>query len=114
VNEASGTGYELLLGEWLVSRSLITRGDLFAALSRSFQRGCRLGDALVDLGLLERGSIELEVTRLCAPAASRSTVAGSRPTSRRPPSIALNAEGVPPLSDRNVPGLYRNKTSRWG
>jgi hypothetical protein len=47
-------------GEWLVRRELITRTDLFNGLELARRRGFRLGDALVDLGLLWRSTVERE------------------------------------------------------
>jgi hypothetical protein len=47
-------------GEWLVRRELITREDLFNGLSLARHRGYRLGDALVNLGLLWRSTVERE------------------------------------------------------
>ncbi len=52
------------LGEWLVARGLLERAELFTALDASFRHGCRLGDALVWLELLERGTVESEARRL--------------------------------------------------
>jgi len=47
-------------GEWLVKRSLINRAELFAALNESFIGRCRIGDAVVRLGLLRRTAVERE------------------------------------------------------
>lgn len=52
------------LGEWLVEQSLISRQDLFLALNAAFVANCRIGDALVGLGLLRRELVELEACRL--------------------------------------------------
>jgi hypothetical protein len=50
----------LRFGEWLVRRGLINSQDLFTALHDSYIRTHRLGDALVKLQLLDRGTIEQE------------------------------------------------------
>ncbi|MCA9664416.1 MAG: hypothetical protein KC503_02475 [Myxococcales bacterium] len=50
------------LGDWLVNRGLIDRYQLFAALNRSFHDGCRLGDAIVALDYLPRDVVELEAS----------------------------------------------------
>jgi hypothetical protein len=49
------------LGEWLVNRGLLRRSQLFDALNVVFRDHCRLGDALVQLGLIDRQSLEREV-----------------------------------------------------
>lgn len=55
----------LVLGDWLVRRRLIDRRQLFEGLDRSYRKGCRIGDALVELGALSRPVVEREVAR-CA------------------------------------------------
>jgi hypothetical protein len=50
----------LRFGEWLVRRGLISSKDLFAALHDSYQYALRIGDALVDLEVLDRKTIEQE------------------------------------------------------
>jgi hypothetical protein len=50
-------------GEWLVRRGLISRADLFSALSAAHRHRCRLGDALVWLEVLDRGELEAEARR---------------------------------------------------
>lgn len=52
------------LGEWLVRRNLISRGQLFEALDVAFRHDCRLGDAVVWLGLVGRAELELEARSL--------------------------------------------------
>jgi hypothetical protein len=54
------------LGEWLVRRGLIDRAELFMALDASFRHGCRLGDALIWLELLDRNRLEAEARRFHA------------------------------------------------
>jgi hypothetical protein len=54
------------LGEWLVRRNLISRSELFDALDHCYRRRCRIGDALVALGLLARARVESEARFFCA------------------------------------------------
>jgi len=63
------TSEALQFGDWLVRRGLITRVELFAALNRARALCCRIGDALVQMELLERACVEDE-------AAAFSTFAG--------------------------------------
>lgn len=63
------------LGEWLVRRALISRFSLYQALVVAFQENCRLGDALVQLGHLQRDGVEREARAMDdARAARRSEV----------------------------------------
>jgi len=50
-------------GDWLVRRGLINRGQLFAALNLAYQKRFRIGDALVEQGILSRPEIEDEAKR---------------------------------------------------
>lgn len=50
----------ILFGDWLIRRGLIDREQLFEALSLSYKEECRVGDALVELGMLPRQTIEEE------------------------------------------------------
>jgi hypothetical protein len=54
---------QLPFGDWLVRRGLIDRGQLFFALTLSFQRGIRVGDALVNLRVLSRRQVEEEAEK---------------------------------------------------
>jgi hypothetical protein len=54
----------LLFGDWLVRRDLISRAQLFHALHLARSTGCRIGDAVVDLSLLERARVEEEACAL--------------------------------------------------
>jgi hypothetical protein len=54
------------LGEWLVNRSLINRSHLYQGLQLAYQRSCRLGDALVEMGVLQRQRMEQEIQMLHA------------------------------------------------
>jgi hypothetical protein len=47
-------------GDWLVRRGLVSRTQLFVALSRSRTSCCRVGDALVELKYLARKKVEAE------------------------------------------------------
>jgi len=61
--DQSGDHYvapQLPFGDWLVRRGLIDRSQLFFALSLSYQRGIRVGDALVNLRVLSRRQVEEE------------------------------------------------------
>ncbi|MBW2732211.1 MAG: hypothetical protein JRH20_07435 [Deltaproteobacteria bacterium] len=49
-----------LFGDWLIQRGLIDREQLFEALCLSYQEECRVGDALVELGVLQRPTVEEE------------------------------------------------------
>jgi two-component system, NtrC family, response regulator GlrR len=49
------------IGEWLVRRSIVSKGQVERALLESKERQMRVGDALVHLGLLDRKSIEREI-----------------------------------------------------
>jgi hypothetical protein len=62
-------------GEWLVRRGLISRAELFSALSTAHRHRCRLGDALVWLEVLEREELETEAQRFGSFA--NSSVAGN-------------------------------------
>jgi hypothetical protein len=55
----------LRFGAWLIRRGLIDRRLLFTALARSRVGGCRIGDALVQLGILDRARVEEEATAFC-------------------------------------------------
>jgi hypothetical protein len=57
---ASGPVALSRFGDWLVHRGVIDRSGLFQGLQRSGADGCRIGDALVELGLVERRVLELE------------------------------------------------------
>lgn len=48
------------LGEWLVSRGLLHRTELFMALNTAYRHNCRIGDALVWMDLLDRPTLERE------------------------------------------------------
>ena len=48
------------LGEWLVQRCLLDPQEVDAALNECQFLGCRVGDALVHLGLLDRRTIEIQ------------------------------------------------------
>lgn len=50
----------ILFGDWLIRRGLIDREQLFAALSLAYVEDCRVGDALVELGVLPRQLVEEE------------------------------------------------------
>jgi hypothetical protein len=50
-------------GDWLVRRGLIDRGQLFAALNLAYQKRFRIGDALVEQGVLSRPEVEDEASR---------------------------------------------------
>jgi hypothetical protein len=52
------------LGEWLVRRGLLSRSQLFEVLDVAYRHGCRLGDAVVWLGLVGRAELELEARSL--------------------------------------------------
>lgn len=54
------------LGEWLVNRSLINRSHLYQGLQLAYQQSCRLGDALVEMGVLQRQRMEQEIQMLHA------------------------------------------------
>ena len=60
-------------GEWLVRRRCIGRSELFNALDVTLRHGCRLGDALVWLEVLDRQVVEREARFFqqlaCSPAA---------------------------------------------
>jgi hypothetical protein len=86
-------GQPVRLGEWLVSRSLISRSDLFLALNFAQQRRCRLGDALVVMGLLERDRVEQETIQLMAAIAPKRK---TRPTPPPLPAHAFRARKTPP------------------
>jgi len=86
-------GQPVRLGEWLVSRSLISRSDLFLALNFAQQRRCRLGDALVVMGLLERERVERESGELLAAIAPRRR---SMPTPPPLPAHAFRSRNTPP------------------
>lgn len=58
--QPGGVGSYFRFGDWLVRRGLIDRHQLFIALCRAGARGLRLGDALVDLELVDRGQVEEE------------------------------------------------------
>ena len=58
--EPGGVGSYFRFGDWLVRRGLIDRHKLFVALCHAAAQGSRLGDALVDLGLVDRGQVEEE------------------------------------------------------
>ncbi len=67
------TRLPLRFGDWLVRRELISRLDLYAALQRldsllaTARPGpCRLGDVLVELGLLDRDCVEQEARSFLA------------------------------------------------
>lgn len=49
-----------LLGEWLVRRGVLTRHQLFLALSTSHQLQCRLGDAAIVMGFVPPNLLEAE------------------------------------------------------
>jgi hypothetical protein len=48
------------LGEWLVQRCLLDQQQVDAALNECQFLGCRVGDAIVHLGLLDRRTIEIQ------------------------------------------------------
>lgn len=54
----------LRIGEWLVRRQLISRSQLLDVLAAAERTSCRIGDAVVDMELLQRESIEAEVAAL--------------------------------------------------
>lgn len=54
----------LRFGDWLVRRDLISRVQLYHALHLARSTGCRIGDAVVDLSLLERARVEEEACAL--------------------------------------------------
>ena len=51
---------QLLFGDWLVRRGLISRFSLYAALAEATAADCRVGDALVTLRMLRRRQVEEE------------------------------------------------------
>jgi hypothetical protein len=55
-----GIGSYFRFGDWLVRRGLIDRHQLFVALSHASARSTRLGDALVELELVDRCQVEEE------------------------------------------------------
>jgi hypothetical protein len=93
-------GYRFLLGEWLVCRSLISRSDLFVALNHAFQCGCRLGDAVVDLGLLGRDSVEHEVVKLCTATRRAEGEPERRVFTPQEPTPIVDRASEPPGHDR--------------
>lgn len=50
----------LRFGEWLVRRELISPRELFRTLCLAQIEGLRIGDAIVEQRLMERGQVELE------------------------------------------------------
>lgn len=50
----------ILFGDWLVRRGLISRAQLFEALNYSYLWGLRIGDALVELQVIDRDRVEEE------------------------------------------------------
>ena len=78
------------LGEWLVNRGLLRRSQLFEALNVVFREHCRLGDALVQLGLINRQTLEREVSWFGASLHRR---AGTPPP---PPTEALRQRRITP------------------
>lgn len=81
------------LGEFLVARGLIDRRQLFEALTVQARHRCRIGDALVWLGHLERGNLELA-------AASRTP---SRGLSGDDTVVRSMPRGTPPLPSARPP-----------
>jgi hypothetical protein len=77
------------IGEWLVRRGLIDRVQLFTALDASYRHGCRLGDALVWLELVDRGRLEAEVRRYHAFREGSEQRASDRRASLEPPAAAV-------------------------
>jgi hypothetical protein len=59
-------------GDWLVRRGLITRAQLYRALEIARSRACRIGDALVEMELINRLGIEEEASAHSAFAALQS------------------------------------------
>jgi len=51
---------EIRFGDWMIRRGLITRFQLFVALTTSFSKGCRIGDAVVENNYLGREQVETE------------------------------------------------------
>ncbi len=112
------------LGEWLIRRALIDRTQLFRALSLADQERCRLGDALVKLGVLSRELVEAEVrtfllTRPGTPPPIPAAALRERPPSPPlppGPATALHAEAPLPVRGftpaRALPPPLRCLTSR--
>jgi len=94
--------FEDRLGEWLVNRGLLRRSQLFEALNLAFRERCRLGDALVRLGCIDRETLEREVGWFGASLHRR----GSTPPP--PPAEALRARRVTP---RPLPAIPRARRS---
>lgn len=60
---ASVENFEVFrFGDWLVSRGLISREQLFNGLARAFRESSRIGDALVRMDAIERDRIEEEAS----------------------------------------------------
>ncbi|MCC6750483.1 MAG: hypothetical protein IT371_22655 [Deltaproteobacteria bacterium] len=56
----------LRFGDWLVRRELISRRELYRALQASYLSGRRVGDTLVELGVLGRDCVEQEARAFAA------------------------------------------------
>lgn len=96
------------LGEFLVTRGLIDRRQLFEGLTVQARHRCRIGDALVWLGHVERGDLELAAASRTPPA----SLSGGKTVVRSMPIGTPSCPSARPPADLDATRLLRPRGSQ--